>query len=148
MKKGVKITLTVLIIFIVLCVAISLSICFKNTSTLEILLNYGISIPSADKVLYSYNSGGRDENIYSVIKYDEKKLEKIKNLNWQRTLKYQTMDSNLESFLVEYKVPKKYYPIYDENSMYFIKNFSDKEDYIIIIYNTKNKLTYIYQFHI
>ena len=98
--------------------------------------------------MYSYNSGGRDENIYSVIKYDEKKLEKIKKLNWQGTLKYKTMDSKLKSFLTKYKVPKKYYPIYNENSIYFIKDFSDKSDYIIIIYNTKNKLTYIYQFHI
>ncbi len=148
-NKNNKGYLTV-IIFVMLAILLTITAIIISIKDYDIIIKtyYGVNIPIADKVLYEYHSDGRDGDTYSVIKYNKDKLEKIKNLNWQGTLEYQTMNQDLKQFLEEYKVPKKYYPTYDKNNKYLIKNFEDKDDYLLVIYNTKNNLTYIYQFHI
>lgn len=140
----------IVIIFIVFAILLTITAIIISIKDYDITIkaNYRVNIPIADKVLYEYNSDGRDGHKYSVVKYNKDKLDKIKNLNWQGTLEYQTMNQDLKQFLEEYKVPKKYYPTYDKNNKYLIKNFEDKDDYLLVIYNTKNNLTYIYQFHI
>lgn len=142
--------ITIIIIFIVFAILLTLPTIIASIKDYDFIIkaNYGVNIPNADKVLYEYNSDGRDGHTYSVFKYNKDKLDKIKNLNWQGTLEYQIMNQDLKQFLEKYKVPKKYYPVYDKNSNYLIKNFEDKDDYLLVIYNTKNNLIYIYQFHI
>lgn len=137
----------IFIVFAILLTITSIIISIKDYDTI-IKANYGVNIPNADKVLYEFDSGGRDGDNYSVNEYNKNQLDKIKNLNWQGTLEYQTINQDLKEFLEKYKVPKKYYPTYDKNSKYLIKTFSDKRDYLLVIYNTKNNLTYIYQFHL
>ena len=140
----------IVVIFIIFAILLTITAIIISIKDYDIIIkaNYGVNIPSADKVLYEFDSGGRDGDNYSVNKYNKSKLDKIKNLNWNGTLEYQTMNQDLKQFLEKYKVPKKYYPSYDKNSKYLIKTFSDKRDYLLVIYNTKNNLTYIYQFHL
>lgn len=139
----------IVVIFIIFAILLTITAIIISIKDYDITIkaNYGVNIPVADKVIYNFASSGRDGHKYSVIEYNEDKLEKIKNLKWQGTLEYQTMNQDLKKFLEKYKVPKKFYPNYDKNSKYLIKNFEDKRDYLLVIYNTKNNLTYIYQFH-
>ena len=140
----------IVIIFIIFSILLTITAILVSIKDYDFIIKtyYGVNIPVADKVLYEYNSDGRDGHTYSVFKYNKDKLDKIKNLNWQGTLEYQIMNQDLKQFLEKYKVPEKYYPVYDKNSKYLIKNFEDKDDYLLVIYNTKNNLIYIYQFHI
>ena len=116
---------------------------------ISIRLNFNISIPVVDKEVYSFSDGGRDGDYYRVVKYNDYKIKRIKKLNWQEFLGYDSGKmKDLLSYLKEYKISKKYYPVVDDDTLCFMKTFDDKGDYLLMIYNPNIETIYIYEYHI
>ena len=132
---------------------------------IQIKLNYNVNIPIADNKIYTYyDEIGRDTNYYHVVKYNTTKLKRIKKLNWTKQIEYDNKDltkyieennlsqikydEQLFKYLKEKNIPSKYYPVIDENTLYYKKDFENKFDYLLMIYNTKTNIICIYEFHI
>ena len=132
---------------------------------IQIKLNYNVNIPIADNKIYTYyDEIGRDTNYYHVVKYNTTKLKRIKKLNWTKQIEYdneelteyikkynQTQiqyDEQLFKWLEDNNIPSKYYPVIDENTLYYKKDFENKFEYLLMIYNTKTNIICIYEFHI
>ena len=132
---------------------------------IQIKLNYDVNIPIADTKIYDcHDEIGIDTNYYSVIKYNKMKLNRIKKFNWTKQIEYDNKeltkfieecnlfqikyDEQLFEYLEKNKVPKEYYPVIDENTLYYKRDFENKLDYLLIIYNTKTNIINIYEFHI
>ena len=132
---------------------------------IQIKMNYNVNIPIVDNYLYKYHDEvGIDTNYYYVVKYNSAKLKRIKILNWTKQIEYDNKkltnyieksnqsqiiyDEQLFKYLKNNNIPEEYYPVIDENTLYFKKDFEDKFDYLLMIYNTKTNIIYIYEFHI
>ena len=159
-KKSIIVILTVLLLSGLLYLLYNLF-----GVNIQIKLNYGINIPIADKVVYSYHDEiGRDTSYYHVIKYNSMKLKRIRKLNWAKQIEYDNeeltkyieksnqlqiqYDEQLFKWLKENNIPEEYYPVINENTVYFKKDFGNKFDYLLMIYNTNTKIINIYEFHI
>lgn len=160
MKKKTK------IIIIILTVLLLSGLLYNLFGVdIQIKLNYHVNIPIASKVVYSYHDDvGIDTNYYYVVKYNSAKLKRINKLNWTKQIEYDNeeltkyieksnqfqiqYDEQLFKWLKENNVPEEYYPVIDENTLYYKKDFEDKFDYFLMIYNTKTNIINIYEFHI
>jgi len=132
---------------------------------IQIKMNYNVNIPIVDNYLYKYHDEvGIDTNYYYVVKYNSAKLKRIKKLNWTKQIEYDNKkltnyieksnqsqiiyDEQLFKYLKNNNIPGEYYPVIDDNTLYFKKDFEDKFDYLLMIYNTKTNIINIYEFHI
>ena len=132
---------------------------------IQIKLNYGVNVPIADTKIYTcHDEIGIDTSYYHVVKYNSMKLKRIKKLNWTKQIEYDNeeltkyiektnqfqiqYDEQLFKWLKENNILEEYYPVIDENTLYFKKDFGNKLDYLLMIYNTKTKIINIYEFHI
>lgn len=130
-----------------------------------IKLSYDVNVPIADTKIYDcYDEIGIDTSYYHVVKYNSMKLKRINKLNWTKQIEYDNeeltkyiektnqfqirYDEQLFKWLKENNIPEEYYPVIDENTLYFKKDFGNKFDYLLMIYNTKTNIINIYEFHI
>lgn len=155
----------IIILSIVLSIALLYLLFLLFGVDIQIKINYNVDVPIADNKLYEYHDDiGMDTNYYYVVKYNSMKLKRIKKLSWAKQIEYDNeeltkyieksnqsqikYDDHLFEWLKGNNVPKEYYPIIDENTLYFKKDFGNKFDYLLMIYNTKTKIINIYEFHI
>lgn len=121
---------------------------------IQIKINYNVSVPIADTKIYNHNDGiGRDTSYYNVVKYNKMKLRRLEKLDWKKELNEINQSQvnyyeELIKYLKDNNIQKKYYPIIDNNTLYFIKKFDDKRDYLLMIYNKKTSIVNIFEFHI
>ena len=115
---------------------------------ISIKINYGVNVPKITNSIYHYCNSGRDVSCYDVVKYKGKNLKKIKILKWDGNLEYEQNQEKIKWFFDNYKLPIKYFPTYNKESLYYLKTFDNKQDSLLIIYNTKTKVTYIFEYHI
>lgn len=143
MKNKVVIFIIIMTFLILTCFII-----FKFLINVIVYLNFGVSILPMNRRLYDYSEFGRDGDVYTVGKYRGKRLEKMKKLDWVSSLESDIYEDKLYEFLRNNNIPIEFVPVVDNDTLYFLKKFDDKHDYLLIIYNVKESMFYIYQYHI
>ncbi len=109
-----------------------------------IKMNWGIKIPSADKIVYESDTCSKSYALcatYTVVKYNSnRKMKKLDIINWEKE-KNIAIETKILKELNEVVIKQKYMINFSDEYWYY--QIAHRDDQLFLVYFPKIKMLYI-----
>ena len=141
-------------LIIIILIILAIVLLYKETlgnPLFDIRINWGIKLPTADKILYSRDTGpsffGNGE-FYTVLQYKSKrKIKKLNETQWKSDKNLEIEEFILERFsrleLNDKRIDDKYKVNLNEDYLYYEQYDEEDNSHIVIIYKENEQRLYI-----